>query len=130
MVLQQGQLCLPQVGSALEKVEPFDAVVAFAAVLQRVHKHALGQTAVDIVGYREILARIAEADAHALAALVGFPDAAAQRQREGEFPPSAGSQHPLQLGVHPVCPGTALHLGVQLQRGQPGQLTADDRRQA
>ena len=129
VILQLRQLLVAQVLPVLQNVHPLHAVVVAVVILDGVDKHALGQAALHIVGDREIPGRIAKGDAQFFAALVGLPDAAAQGQCHREDASAPGREHPLQLGVDPVGAITALHGGLQLQRGQPGQLGADQRGQ-
>ena len=129
VVLQLLQFSIPQILSALQNVHPLQPVVVVLVILNGVDEHALGQVVLYIVGYGEILGCIAEGDPQLAAALVGLPDAAAKGQRYREDAPSAGREHPLQLGVDPVGTAAAFHRGFQLQRGQPCQLCTDQRRQ-
>ena len=100
-------------------------MIVTVVVLKGVHEHALGQVALGVMGNREIVGGIAEGNAQLGATLIGLPDAAAKGQRHGEDPASAGREDPLQMGADPVGSGAARHRDFQLQRGQPGQLGAD-----
>lgn len=123
------QLGISQILSALQNVHPLQTVVVAVVLLDGVDEHALGQTALDIVGDREVPGCVCKRDAQLVAALVGFPDAAAQGQRHRKNAPFAGREHPLQPGVDPIRAVTALHCGFQLECRQPGQLGADQRGQ-
>ena len=129
VIFQLRQLFIPQVCAAFQHVHPLHAVVVVIVILNAVDEHALGQAALHVVGHGEIPGRVAEGNTQLFAALVGLPDAAAKGQRHREDAPSAGREHPLQLGVDPVGTVAALHRGFQLQRGQPCQLCADQRGQ-
>ena len=104
-------------------------VVVFI-VLYGVDKNTLGQTALDVVGHGKVAGGVAEGNAQLAAALVGLPHTAAQRKCNGQNTPFARGNDPLQLGVDPVSPRTALHFDLQLQRGQARQLGADQGRQS
>lgn len=129
VIFQLRQLFIPQVCAAFQHVHPLHAVVVVIVILNAVDEHALGQAALHVVGHGEVPGRVAEGNTQLFAALVGLPDAAAKGQRHREDAPSAGREHPLQLGVDPVGTVAALHRGFQLQRGQPCQLCTDQRGQ-
>ena len=122
VILQHGQFGVPHILPALQDVHPFQPVVDAAVILDGVDEHALGQAALHVVGNGKVAGGITERNAQLFTALVGLPDAAAQGQRHCEDASAPGREHPLQLGVDPVGAITALHGGLQLQGGQPGQL--------